>query len=422
MRSSGVLLLLLLAGCHLPSVAVVRKNGPAIAEREAPSLGPVLPSTLENYGALLPTIDPRTAQPSQLSTQGGANFLGLTDDDCRKRAVANSNLAKLLERENDKPQIQLVSKKKPCPETTNEQLRAELRTLAATAIRNSDAATALERFYQLADAEGRTELLSTGMKAFDDYRSLTKRFREAGLPTMDDEELTRQRGKLLSDLERAEAGIRLLNVDLQNRLGLSVKGDERLWPSGDFSVTLASIDTEAEVAKALANRADLQFLRKLHLSLSVDTLPTINAQLQTITSLAGAGASPVMPWFPGSRLLEKRTQELKAQLRSAAEAEVAVRREQLFTLIADREKTVAGEVRASVVQMESAARRIALAKSTADTWQAKVDKANRDAKPFDRFPAELEWYRSRAEVLTEVMAWHHWRAKLRAATGELAGQ
>ena len=297
------------------------------------------------------------------------------------------------------------SHKQPCPDTNSDDLARQLRYLAAREARNRSAGEALENYYRLADAEGRTELLTAGLRTFDQLREAAPRFRAAGLPNVpDDDDFNRQRAKLLIDAEQAEAGIRTLNLTMKVQLGQSVKGDERFWPTGPFGVSAEPLDVEAAVQTALQSRPDLQFLRAMYHGLSASTLPLVNQQMQSTNGLLGSG----LP-----KILQKRLDPLRA----AAEVEVSHRREQLFLAIADREKLAATEVRVAALQMESAARRVALAKSRAESYRDKVTKAG--DKLADKLPAEIEWYRARADLIVEVMAWHTWKVKYRAAQGGL---
>lgn len=405
-RGWFVLLLGMVAGCHGPSVSVMTPAPMPSAADAVIELPMATPTRIEPPLTGLPNLDAKTADPAKLFAVTATSFRGLSEKACSLLAARRSPIGNLLDRENAMPVVKVTAKKLPCPDDANDQLLRDARFLAAVEARNKAAADALERFYQLADGEGRTELLTAGLKSFDELRALVPKFRAVGLPTPDDEELTRQRSKLLGDIEGAEAAIKLLNVELQARLGLSVKGDERLWPTGPFDISADVIDAEAAVQIALEQRADLRLLRRLYHGLTPDTLPTVQDQLRNLNGFAGA---------PG--VVRRPVEKLTAQLRAATESQVAVRKEQLFALTAEREKLAAAEVRAAIVQMASAARRVALAKGRVEGWQAKVEKAKTDDKPFDRLPLELEWYKARAEVVQEVMAWHRWHAKLRVAQG-----
>jgi hypothetical protein len=413
-RAGWLPVVLLIVGCHGPSV-VVR---PAAPRSTAPTgeieLSTVKPDRIEPTLAGLPTLDARTADPSSLFAADAAGFQGLDETGARLLAARQSPLGNLLDRENERPTIQILAHAKDCPDPTRDDLLRQLRTLAALEARHRDAADAIDRFYQLADAEARTELLSAGLKAFDELRAMAPRLRAAGLPVPDEDELTRQRAKLLVDLDAAEAGIKLLNVDLRTRLGLSVKGTERLWPTGSFEVEGAAVDSEAAVAIALESRSDLQLLRALYHGANEDTLPVIGEHLKSLSVLAGATAGPV-----ARTLFQRRGEKLTAELKAATQAQVEIRKQQLFDLIAAQEKRAAAEVRTAALQMAGAARRIALAKGRADSWKTKIEKAKADDKPYDRLPLELEWYKARADLVQEVMAWHRWHARFRAAQGTL---
>ena len=393
---TGCLLLSAMTGCRAPMPSV---------QRVAVELPAVTPTKIEPDASALPTINVKTAKPGVAS----GPFLGLTDEACRALAEQNSSIANQLDKENERPTVSLVTHKQPCPDTNSDDLARQLRYLAAREARNRSAGEALENYYRLADAEGRTELLAAGLRTFDQLREAAPRFRAAGLPNVpDDDDFNRQRAKLLIDAEQAEAGIRTLNLTVKVQLGQSVKGDERFWPTGPFGVSAEPLDIEAAVQTALQSRPDLQFLRAMYHGLSASTLPLVNQQLQSTNGLLGSMSLPALP-----RILQKRL----APLRATAEVEVSYRHEQLFLAIADREKLAATEVRVAALQMESAARRVALAKSRAESYRDKVTKAG--DKLADKLPAEIEWYRARADLIVEVMAWHTWKVKYRAAQGGL---
>lgn len=404
LRAVGIGCLLLIAtGCRVPRVATVAHAPMPSVQVVAVELPIVTPTKIEPDASTLPTIDAKTAKPGVAS----GPFLGLTDEACRALAEQHSPIANQLDKENEAPTVSLVTRKQPCPDTKSDDLARQLRYLAAREARNRSATEALENYYRLADAEGRTELLAAGLRTFDQLRDVAPRFRAAGLPNVpDDDEFNRQRAKLLTDAEQAEVGIRTLNMTMKMQLGQSVKGDDRFWPTGPFGVSVDPLDVEAAVQTALQSRPDLQFLRAMYHGLSASTLPLVNQQLQSTNGLLGSGGVPAIP-----RIVQKRL----APLRAAAEVEVSQRREQLFLAIADREKLAATEVRVAALQMESATRRVALAKSRAESYRDKVTKAG--DKLADKLPAEIEWYRARADLIVEVMAWHTWKVKYRAAQG-----
>src|SRR5207249_3683041 len=144
--------------------------------------------------------------------------------------------------------------KKGC-DTPESRTRQMVRYYAALELRNQSAAAALERFFQLADAEARAGLVRQVVPVIDRLRDKAEKARAAGVRyPLDPAELDRQRGQLLGQLEQAETGVRLLNLDLRRRLGLPADSVERLWPTGDFGVDGGEADEVAAVAAALAER------------------------------------------------------------------------------------------------------------------------------------------------------------------------
>lgn len=402
------LIAVLAAGCHGPALVAPPPAFPT-APHVAAELPAVTPSRIEPDLASLPSLNPETAAPPAADP---AAYRGLTETACQCLAAAHSAAGNLLDREGDWPTVAAGGKRHQCP---NDAWLREARRYAALEARNRAAAEALERYFQLADAEGRADLLADGLRAFDQLRAQAPKFRAAGLPVPADDELLRQRAKLLADAEQAEAAIRILNVDLKARLGLPLKEGTRLRPMGSFGVPSDPIDSEAAVRVALERRPDLRLLRTLYANLTAENLPAARDQLRSVNALLGAvgaavprprGLAAIAAWWCGID---------PAKLADAAE--LPVRRRQLFELICEREQQAAAEVRTAAGQMAVAARRVALAKARVQSWQAKAEKTE---KPADRLPAELEWYKARGELVADVMAWHQWRVKFRAAQGLLA--
>jgi hypothetical protein len=397
----------LASGCH---------GGRLVAPPPSPPVGSiavelpaVTPSPIEPALAALPTIDPDTVDHGSLFIAATASFRGLTEVQCRELAANNATVANLLNAENDRPTVVQIHKN-DCSSSATEVLR-EARVYAAQDARNRAAADALDRYFQLADAEARSALLVEGLRAFDQFREELVKLRAAGLPAPADDDLARQRMQLLANAEQAEAGIKLLNLDLKTRLGLPTKGNDRLWPVGDFGVPAGATDTEAAVQFALENRPDLLMLRTLYHGLSLETLPAARDLLRGVNGLLGApGGSP-------TRLLRLLA---AAQGRSTPEdqAEVETRRQQLFELIAEREKLAATEVRAAAVSLDVAERRVALAAARVQSWKAKLDDLQaKDARPAELLPTEVEWYKARGELVAEVMNWHRARVQFTRVVG-----
>src|SRR5204863_531768 len=153
-------------------------------------------------------------------------FRGLTEPVCQALAARNSSAANLLDDENRLPDS------KPGCEAAG-RTRQAVRSYTALEFRNQSAAAALDRFFQLADAEARSALLREAAPILDDLHRRAVEAKKADVrPVLDPAELERQRSQLASQLEQADTGVKLLNLDLRRRLGLPAAAAERLWPAG----------------------------------------------------------------------------------------------------------------------------------------------------------------------------------------------
>lgn len=406
----GWAVLLLAAGCrHAPPPAAPRPARPT-AERVAAELPLTKPVVPVLDAKELPTPPPRTpAGPA------GEAFRRLTETDCLRLAAASTGAANLLDEENRVP---------PPPDSCDpapDRLRRSLRYYAALELRNRAAADALERFFQLLDVEAQTDLLRQAFPVTDELLAKARRAKAAGVRfPLDVGDLERQRSQLVSQLEQAELGSRLLNLDLKRRLGLPYPpGSEHLWPSGDFAIDPTTADGERAVAAALADRPELRGLRTLHQELTLDTLPDARDLLRAGNPLLGQSRPP-----PARRLL--RILDRKSGPDPAAAAELEVRRKQLHDLITERERGVADEARAAVLALNAQAARAALARERVLSLDEKLADAvkKRDAnQPGAEFlepQVRAEWLRARAELASEVAAWHRARVRVKAALGWLA--
>ncbi|MBA4066517.1 MAG: hypothetical protein C0501_22995 [Isosphaera sp.] len=396
-----VLVAVAAAGCRAPCPVAPRPAVPSAVpvSVDLPATDPTVP-VLDGKGAARPA--PR--EPGKLD---GAAFRRLTEADGLALAAANVTAANLLDEENRVP-----------PESgceAAEPVRRSVRFHAALELRNRAAADALERFFQLADAECRADLLRQTFPVVDDLLAKARRAKAADVRfPLDIADLERQRSQLVTDLERAEHTARLLNVDLKRRLGLPPAPGERLWPVGDFAVDPKPADPEAAAAAALADRPELRGLRALAHGLTPDTLPAARDALRAGNPLLGRSPAPL----PVRLLLLRKPDP-------SAAAELEVRRGQLFALLAERERSAADEARAAALAVTAAAGRVGLARERLAGWEEKLadavrkKEANQPGAEFAEPQVRTEWLKARAEVAAEVSGWHQARVRLRAAQGWL---
>lgn len=375
--------------------------------------------------AELPEVKPTTPglepnglpKPSVRAVGGpeGNPFRKLTERDCLLRAAANTSAANLLDDENRVPPGSAECK-------SSDELRRTMRYHTALEFRNRSAADALERYFQLADVEARTNLLRTAFPVIDDLLAKARKAKAADVRfPLEVADLERDRSQLVSQLEQAEHGSRLLNLDLKRRLGLpAVPTDERLWPSGDFAIDTTPVDAALAVNAALADRPELRGLRALHAGLTPDTLPDVRDLLRAGSPLLGAQRVPL----PARGLL--RMLSRKPAPDPALAAELEVRRKQLADLIAERERGVADEARAAALGVNAQTTRVLLARDRLRMCEEKLAdavkkrEANQPGAEFTEPQLRAEWLKARAEVVAEAASWHQTRVRLKAAQGWLA--
>ena len=391
------------AGCHARAPAPVRQPVPTAAP-VAVELPLTRPTNLEPD---LTRLAKTPIKPVGATTEGA--YRRVTEPVCQALAAQNASLANALDDEGRVPAS--------CT-TAADKLQQSMRYFAALELRNRAAADGLERFFQLAGAETQSELLRESFPIVDDMLTKAKGARAANVRfPLDPTDLERQRSQMLTQLEQAEAGSELLNIDLKRRLGLS-PAHERLWPSGDLGITADPVGADHAVNAALADRPELRGLRALQTGLTPDTLPVARQRLRETNPLLGA--SPPPPRGLARFALHARGPSAEAL------AELAVRKSQLASLIETRERAVADEARAAVVSLSAQTRRVQLARDRLDTWTVsradaiKKREANQPGAEFLVPQVTLEWLKARAEVAAEVTAWHQARVRLKAAQGWFA--
>lgn len=401
-------------------VAAGCRHSPTVPLRPPPA--PQAPPALPTVEPVPPAFDLRSVPKADTASPRppeGLTFRGLTEPECRTLAARNSSTANQLDDEDRVP-----AGKAGCESA--ERTRREVRHFTALEFRNQSAAAALERFFQLADAEGRTAIAREAFPVFDEVREKAAKAKAANVRfPLDVDDIDRQRAGLLGQFGQAEATVAVLNIDLRRRVGLPFAAGERLWPTGDFGIDPTPVDPDAAVATALARRPELRAWRALYLGLNADTLPTVRDLLRGGNPLVGgveSGPPTGLLLKCVFKVIERRT----APDPAAVAAELEVRRRQLWELTAERERQVADETRAAAVALDAHAKRVALARDRADAEKARLDDAvkKREAglpgSDLAEAQARLEWVKARGDLIAEVMAWHQARIRLLAAQGLLA--
>src|ERR1700722_478444 len=354
------------AGCHglahTPMRLPEQQNAPpSAAANDLPLTNPTIP-------VLDASNLPKLPAPT-VAGRGGLAFSRVREIDCLTLAAKNTSAASLLDEENQSP-----TRNKSC-NTAKEELRKNLRYHTALELRNRSAAEALERFFQLTELEARTDLLRKSFPIVDGLAAKAKSAKAADVRfPLEISDLTRERLQMESQLEQAELGSRLLDLDLKRRLGLPyLPIEERLWPVGDFAIDPTPLDPETAVNAALADRPELRSLRAFHQGLTVDTLPDAHDLLRFASPLLGLGSSQSEPRFPWliERWLRRKGPD------AATFAELEMRKKQLRDVIIERERAISDETRADVLTANSQRIRASLARDRLVISEEKLAESER---------------------------------------------
>jgi hypothetical protein len=372
-----------------------------------------LPATKPTF----PILDSKTTPTRTAFAPPGDTFRQLTERNCLLLAAANTTAANLLDEENRIP----ASSSRGRTHKNSDELWRTIRYFAALELRNYSAADALERYFQLADAETRTELLREGFPIIEAQIERAMKAKAAGIKfPLELGDLTKQHSQMVTDREQGERGSRLLNLDLKRRLGLPSQPEtERLWPTGEFVIDPTPPDVEQAVNAALADRPELRGLRALYHGLTPETLQETREYLQSRISLLGQ--------FAQSRSSsDRRFFRRKQGPDPETLAELEVRRKQILELTTQRERAIADETRAAVLRMTSQVQRVAQARDRLRLAEEKLADAvkkrmaDQPGAEFLEAQARSEVLKARADVVVELTAWHQARVRLKAAQGWLA--
>jgi len=401
-------------GCRTPEIRL-RPPSP-VAEQPPPAPPAVAAATnIEPDYKTLPLVQPGS-DAGEVRPPGR----GIGEAEVARVAAGRALKANLLVAESGVPRAVVTGPDGvPLSKAGDDSLLRDVRELVAAEARNRAASEALVSFYQLADAEGRGDLLRQSVILLDQLKAAVRDAKAKGAKVpVEPEELDRQRAGLLGLLGQADLGAKLLDVDLKRRLGLPGTSADRLLPSGDFGISVPIPDAAAAVAQALERRADLVALRTVYLRLTPDTLPTVRDYVRTLPGLAGlVGVGP--PQLPlVRRAAERRLAPSVAALDALLGAEIEARRRQLWAVIEEKERGAADEVRAAAAAVAEQARQVGLARWRAEQLMDKAADEKKQARgPILERLAEIESLRGRADVIAAVMQWHQARVRLTTATG-----
>ena len=220
--------------------------------------------------------------------------------------------------------------------------------------RHQAAFAAMQSFFQLAELEGTSQRLQETKLELVTVASRIQKLRAKNLVGKEMQYSSEQRQLKLSDqLAQLALSRKQLNVQLQTLMGCQnqyqVEGiQSNYWPEISWQLEPSLLDTDAEIARALASRHDLLAIHLVLGQLNRDTLPVARTLLQASESTLGSIAKPktLLPW--------RDCEDFECQ-------EVTVRREQLTRLLATLSAKTTAEVRAAVASIRTARERAVIA-------------------------------------------------------------
>jgi outer membrane protein TolC len=355
---------------------------------------------------------PSSAELSASGEQppGKLAYRALTAAECQCLAAANAPLANLgtldmplasFTRSNRHAAMQAASAK------------SDLLALRALDERNRAAGDALQRYYQLLEAEASKDAVNRSLEKLDDVLRAVESLRAKGLKVeVDLDQLRTRRIELLDKKAEARLAVQRLNSGLRAMLGVPPEDARRFWPTERLTVSADRIDVDAAVAEGLATRADLALLRTLTSTLSAETLPMVQSALQQ-AGLAGSGATRRL-WAPLARLLGSARQSM----------ELATRSQQLQQLTIDGERAAAEEIRSAAQTVEIRLKQVALAKETLDSQRRRLKALLKkrelgSATPADVLMQRMTVIEAENDLVRRVVAWEIAVVKLKQAQGVL---
>jgi hypothetical protein len=408
----------LLTGLAVLVPGPARAGGPSKAPPPAAPAPPLTPrGSAEVEAAAVPAVSADT-----LPLPAAAHYRLLRELDVQCLAARSATLANLLDQERAE-----VAARHPPPKSgvgkllsdgRAHQLRQEILYYSAQEDRNRAAGSALELFFKIAEAETQADLLDRTRADLQDALRRSEDLLKKGfkLP-VDPSSLRRQLLDTESDRTRVQAGLAELNGRLKNQTGLDeLPADDWVWPAVECPMTFDPVDVEAAVATGLARRPELLLLRTIDRDLDAKTLPVVREYLKNVSGLLGAHPGPAKP------LAALPAAAVDCILARAAAR--ALRDGQLAPLIAERERSVADEIRRAAAAVAAKARLVALARErvlTTDARRRDVEaRVGQGGGSFlEVLSASVDWYKARAQLTGDVMAWHIARIQLKQVQGLL---
>ncbi|MBM4072451.1 MAG: TolC family protein [Planctomycetes bacterium] len=350
------------------------------------------------------------ALPSSDTTAAPSAYRQLLALQCQCLAVDASAKANILDLEGQAATQKAEAKKfghgKP-------SLMADVLNFLAMEERNKDAASALDFYYRLGEAEASADILRETLLQVGDALNKARELKGKGLEVkVDETALHRQKLDLESQAVKLQLQIEQFSGELRRRLALApCEVDWRFWPAQAFHIAIGCVETPQAIAVGLENRPILLLLNLLETELAEGDPATVRRMLGMVNNALGQGGScPCL-------------KKLLAILCGTAE-ERALRRQQLALYRTDREREVVEDIRHAVLAIQTQKEALLLALQKAESWHDKVKEAEeKQSKGLGSFAdttdARVNWLKARRAIAEEFINMQRAWVQLRQAQGIL---
>ena len=360
-----------------------------------------------------PIVPDLSALP--LQTKGApqsrpAEYRKLTAAECRYRAVKNAPFADDLDAHPGNAASGHPWLRRIRGEANDSEAGRKVRGYLADEFRNTAAADALDKFFQLAQAEGQFDLLAKSLGELRARLSDAEDAERRGLADRSGIDLLRvQVLDLEAKIAELEAGIEGLNAALRAMLALDPADPLPLFPDDPLRVRPEDVERDEAVRTGLFYRPDLNLIRTL---LADDG--------EAADNLADALLKQVSPML--ARL--KNNPLIGVLLPKSNRSDKAATRRQLTSMLDARTRQAEAEIRAAALELRG--QRLASTAKAAEVRRqvatlAEVEKRAAAGQPVsaELTKAKLDLVKSQGEMLTAAVKWNQADAKLRKAMGLL---
>jgi len=382
--------------------------------RAQPSESPAKPSapnlSTTKRGVLEPDLSALPRDPSDKPPARPGEYRKLTAEECRYFAVKNAPLADDLDAhpENRTPSHPHLHPGQPSPSEADTSRK--VRGYLADELRNKSAGEALDKFYQLAQAEGQFDLLAKSLKELRARLGDAEDAERRGLADRAGvDNLRVQVLDLEAKVAELEAGIDSLNAALRAHLGMDSADPLSIWPDDPLHVRSEDVDIDEAVRNGLFYRSDLNLIRTLLADDGEGADDLAQALLKQI--------SPLLARLKSNPLVSLLTVKRNRTSREATQR-------QLQSLLEGRERQAEAEIRAAALalrghRLATVARSAEVRRHAATVTELEKKAAAGQPVTAELTKAKLDLWKAQGELLKSAVEWRRADVKLRQAMGLL---